>query len=61
VVGLADFAIPGTVMLVKPGFTQAGVVTGEEVWDSVAAEPHLDPVVKLTWPHVQLVNVLLEV
>ena len=60
-VGLADFATPGTVMLVKPGFTQAGVVTGEEVWDFVAAEPHLDPVVELTRPHVQLVTLLSEV
>jgi len=52
---------PVTVMLVKPGLTQAVVVTGEEVRDLVAAEPHVDPVVEPTWPHVQLVNVLSEV
>jgi len=61
VVGLADFATPGTVVLVKPGLTQAVAVTGEEVWDFVAAEPHVDPVVELTRPHAQLVNALSEV
>jgi len=44
VVGLADFAIPRTVMVIKPGPGNAILVTGKEVGHFVAPEPQVDPV-----------------
>jgi len=51
-VGLADFAIPGTAMFIEPWLGNAVEVTGKEVGDFVALEPHVNPIRGPTRPHV---------
>ena len=51
-VGLADFAIARTAMLIKPGLGYAVEVVGEEVREFVASEPHVDPIREPTRPHI---------
>jgi len=55
-VSLADLAIPGATILVKPGLENAAEVTGKEVGGLVASEPQLYLILGPTHLHKEPVD-----